>query len=149
MTQKDTIIHELVLKKKQLLDSLLSFSIQSVLSSPNPDEATDKRAELLQMLERNDRAILTRENQTGYKASQQEQELHAEIGNLLNSIRDNNKITLASLEEAVKDSEQEKQILGRGLRIGNYVQQTRTFNKFGTKSKDIKTKRSALLNGTL
>lgn len=149
MQPKDMIITELVTKKKQLLDRLLAHSIQSVLNTANPDAALEKRAELLSMLELNDKAILTREQQTGHQALTQEKRLYAEIGSLINAIQDNNQLTLVDLESAVKASEQEKQNLGKEKRIGNYVRQTKSYSRLGNKPQSSGGNKTKLVNGTL
>jgi hypothetical protein len=146
MKKKDSVITGLVAKKKELLNHLLTFSIQSVLESPKPGGTIAKRTELLKLLEKNDKAILVREKQTGNRAHQQELQLHSEIATLLDSIKDNNHLSLANLESAIKESEQEKQRLGKETRISSYVRQTKAFSQFGSKKKSNEN-RSKLLKG--
>ncbi len=148
MEQKDKIISQLVAKKKQLLDNLLTFSIQSVLNDSDHDKISEKRSQILSMLERNDRAISAREKQTEKNARQQEKELYAVIGTLLNSISENNKTTLTNLETAVKEFEQEKYKLGKESKISSYVHQTKAFNRFHVSGSSSKNKTN-LLSGIM
>ncbi len=126
---KDIILNELVQKKKSLLDDLLALSIRSACDIAQEDSILKHRSNLLIMLEKNDRAITTREKQTGIKATSQEQELYIKISTLLSSIKDNNQITMLKLEEAEKAFEAEKSELGLGKKLSSYVVQTRTMNQ--------------------
>ncbi len=131
---KDTLLRELVKKKKSLLDDLLVLSIRSVCDIEQEEVDIIRRSDLLTMLEVNDQAISTREKQTGIKATGQEKELLTDIGILLNSIKENNQAALLKLEVAEKTYEKERSRLGMGKKLSRYVAQNNTIHHYRKKS---------------
>jgi len=127
---KDNTLTDLVKKKKQLLDALLKLSIKAAIGETNPESAVGQRAKLLSDLVKNDEAILSREEQTGIKAHQQEEELFESIVVVIKSIEDNNRGTINRLEKESRDAEIEKSKLKLNKKITNYVHQTKSYSRF-------------------
>ncbi len=130
MVTKDITLTDLVKKKKQLLDTLLKFSIKSAVGFTNLELMADQREKLLSDLVKNDGAILCREKQIGIKAQQQEKGLFDSMGVILKSIKDNNRGTINRLEREEKEVEIEKSKLGLNKKITNYVHQTKSYSRF-------------------
>lgn len=138
MLSKDSIITDLVLKKKSLLDSLLGLSIRSVVEAGEESIIFKQRIGLLNSLRQNDKAIQTREKQTGIDSIKQEKEIYNDIANLIESISDNNTAVIMRLEQAEKEFEKEKKILIKERNLARYVVQNKTTQ--------IKTKKPSSMN---
>lgn len=145
---KDLIIQDLVKKKRELLERLLVLSIQTALDNPNQEKNLINRSELFSMLSLNDKSLETREKQTGIKAVEQEQVLYSDIQALISSIQQNNHDSINRLEKAVADYKLERQKLGKGKKISNYVNQTKTFGHFNQQRTD-KQSSNRMLKGIL
>ena len=137
VSSKDIVLTDLVSKKKTLLRNLLTLSIRSVFNHSDAKDEVRLRHDLLEMLQKNDNAILTREQETGIDAKTQEQDLFNEIAMLLSSIRDNNVATLSRLEKTEKEYEKEKMSLGMGKNLATYVKQNNAIPSYGRRKKNL------------
>lgn len=145
---KDRIIHDLVAKKKELLENLLVLSIQTALDNPNQQKNLKNRADLFSMLSLNDRSLASREAQTGIKAVEQEQPLFSDIQALISSIHQNNGDSISRLEKALEEQKLERQELSKGNKISNYVNQTKTFGRFN-QQRSTRKSNNQVLKGTV
>ncbi len=129
-TEKDRVMSDLVTKKQDLLNSLLTLSIKTVVASAYSDSVLKQRRHLLDDLQRNDRAIMEREKQTGIDSKEQERELYSSIRTILKTIEENNQDSIIKLEKEEQEAETEKIRLGKNKKISNYVTQNKAINRF-------------------
>ncbi len=119
----DPIIHVLAKKKKALLSQLLAISIQSAIDERSVDTDTPDREQLMAALSTNDKALESRENDLGVKASRQQAGIFREIGSILNAIKDNNTQVIDKLEKEMRLIERERSRLNRGNKLSGYITQ--------------------------
>lgn len=142
----DRVIFDLVRKKKELLERLLTLSIRVNLQNPDPEKVFREKDSVLKMLKMNDAALEKREMETGISAIDQEKRQYAAISSLLTTIRDNNDAKIARLEVDRKENAEERSRLERTNKITKYVHQS---NHYGKHSKGKTTQKQKLVSGVM
>lgn len=142
----DRVIFDLVKKKRELLDRLLTLSIRANLENPNPEQVFREKDSVLKMLKTNDAALEKRESETGISAIDQEKKQYTAIATLLTTIRDNNDAKIARLEVDRKENAEERSKLGKTNKITKYVHQSKHYGKH---SKGKTSQKQKLVSGVM
>lgn len=119
----DALLHDLVAKKKELLETLLVQSNRFALAQDETslELALEARKGILDDLIRNDGCIETREKQLGRLAKEQETGLYSQIEYLLTTLTESNRQSMEKIGQEKGQLEAERNRLHHESKASNYL----------------------------
>ena len=134
-TKRDFVLKSLVEKKKELVQQLLRETQNYIIEQDENRSIRilDSRNQIVENLKRNDRCIVTREQEIGRIAKIEESELYEDIRFLVQTISENNEATLGRMELERQALDLEKKKLEQGNKVSGYLQQKGNLGNFRSK----------------
>ena len=119
----DTILHELINKKMELLQLMLVESNKSQIATTelDLDGSFDTRHQILSDLIHNDHFIETREKEIGVLAKKVEKRLYSKIESLLSSIQENNQVQEAKMQRQQQKLDEDRKQVEKEFEISKYL----------------------------